>query len=390
MQLTSLDWTIVVVSIVVSFLPALWLARRAGSSTAEFFTSGRAAPWWLIGVSMVATTFSTDTPNLVTNLVREGGIADNWVWWAFLLTGMTTVFFYARLWRRLGVLTDLEFYELRYSGARRVVGARLPRGLPRPLLQLRHHGDGEPGRRQDRQRAARLADRPDAARLQRHQRRVRRDVRAVGRAGHRLHPVRHRDGRLVRRGRTTRCSSRRSADSPGSSRRSIRAPSACCPTSATGAVALPIFIIPLDRAVVVDLVSGLGAGRRQLHRAAHAGGQDRARRAGRARCSSTSRTTRCGRGRGSSSRWRRCSSFPQVADIARALPHVDPTLLGHDMAYSGDADVPAARHARRDGGRACWRRTSRRSRRISTGARRTWCTISIAASSSRARLSGTT
>ena len=116
MILTPLDWTIVVLSLAVSFLPAIWLARRAGSSTAEFFTSGRAAPWWLIGTSMVATTFSTDTPNLVTNLVREGGIAANWVWWAFLLTGMLTVFFYARLWRRLGVLTDLEFYELRYSG----------------------------------------------------------------------------------------------------------------------------------------------------------------------------------------------------------------------------------------------------------------------------------
>ena len=117
MRLTGLDWIIVVVSIVGSFLPALWMARRAGRSTAEFFTSGRSAPWWLIGVSMVATTFSTDTPNLVANLVREGGIAANWAWWAFLLTGMTTVFFYARLWRRLGVLTDLEFYEMRYSGA---------------------------------------------------------------------------------------------------------------------------------------------------------------------------------------------------------------------------------------------------------------------------------
>jgi Na+/proline symporter len=115
-QLTPLDWIIVAISIAVSFAPALWLARRAGSSTAEFFTSGRAAPWWLVGVSMVATTFSTDTPNLVTNIVREGGVAGNWAWWAFLLTGMTTVFFYARLWRRLGVLTDLEFYELRYSG----------------------------------------------------------------------------------------------------------------------------------------------------------------------------------------------------------------------------------------------------------------------------------
>jgi Na+/proline symporter len=117
LRLTSLDWTLVAISIIGSFIPALWMARRAGRSTAEFFTSGRAAPWWLIGVSMVATTFSTDTPNLVTNLVRDGGVAANWVWWAYLLTGMTTVFFYAKLWRRLGVLTDLEFYELRYSGA---------------------------------------------------------------------------------------------------------------------------------------------------------------------------------------------------------------------------------------------------------------------------------
>jgi Na+/proline symporter len=116
MHLTNLDWLIVVASLALSFLPAVLLARRAGSSTAEFFTSGRAAPWWLIGVSMVATTFSTDTPNLVTNLVREEGVANNWAWWAFLLTGMATVFFYARLWRRSGVLTDLEFYEIRYSG----------------------------------------------------------------------------------------------------------------------------------------------------------------------------------------------------------------------------------------------------------------------------------
>jgi Na+/proline symporter len=115
-RLTNLDWLIVTVSIVVSFIPAIVLARRAGSSTAEFFTSGRAAPWWLIGVSMVATTFSTDTPNLVTNFVRTGGVAANWAWWSFLLTGMATVFFYARLWRRSGVLTDLEFYEIRYSG----------------------------------------------------------------------------------------------------------------------------------------------------------------------------------------------------------------------------------------------------------------------------------
>ncbi|MGB6412192.1 MAG: hypothetical protein WBF19_02495, partial [Candidatus Cybelea sp.] len=116
MHLTTLDWIIVVASLGVSFLPAIVLARRAGRNITEFFAAGRQAPWWLIGISLVATTFSTDTPNLVTNLVRDGGVAENWLWWSFLLTGMATVFFYARLWRRSGVLTDLEFYELRYAG----------------------------------------------------------------------------------------------------------------------------------------------------------------------------------------------------------------------------------------------------------------------------------
>ncbi len=116
MKLTTLDWVIVVVSLGVSFVPAIVLARRAGRNITEFFAAGRAAPWWLIGISLVATTFSTDTPNLVTNLVRDGGVAENWLWWSFLLTGMATVFFFARLWRRSRVLTDLEFYELRYAG----------------------------------------------------------------------------------------------------------------------------------------------------------------------------------------------------------------------------------------------------------------------------------
>ena len=122
MRLEPLDWFIVIASITISFIPAILLARRAGSSTAEFFTSGRSAPWWLIGVSMVATTFSTDTPNLVTDFVRSKGVSYNWAWWSFLLTGMLTVFFYARLWRRSGVLTDLEFYELRYSGRSAATG----------------------------------------------------------------------------------------------------------------------------------------------------------------------------------------------------------------------------------------------------------------------------
>jgi SSS family solute:Na+ symporter len=116
MQLTSIDWVIVAVSLLLCYLPALFYIRRSQSSVAEFFTSGQSAPWWLVGTSMVATTFSTDTPNLVTDFVRSHGVSYNWVWWAFLLTGMATVFFYAKLWRRSRVLTDLEFYELRYSG----------------------------------------------------------------------------------------------------------------------------------------------------------------------------------------------------------------------------------------------------------------------------------
>jgi len=116
MQLVSIDWFVIAICLAAAFAPAVFFARRAGTGTTEFFASGRAAPWWLIGTSMVATTFSTDTPNLVTDFVRTKGVAQNWAWWAFLLTGMMTVFFYARMWRRSGVLTDLEFYALRYSG----------------------------------------------------------------------------------------------------------------------------------------------------------------------------------------------------------------------------------------------------------------------------------
>jgi Na+/proline symporter len=116
MHLQLIDWIIVALSLVVCFFPALFFGRRAGKSTSEFFASGRAVPWWLAGLSMVATTFSSDTPNLVTDIVRRNGVAGNWVWWAFVLTGVSTVFFYARLWRRSGVMTDLEFYEIRYSG----------------------------------------------------------------------------------------------------------------------------------------------------------------------------------------------------------------------------------------------------------------------------------
>jgi SSS family solute:Na+ symporter len=116
MHLHTIDWVIVFASLLICFVPALFFGKRSGKNTSEFFVSGRAVPWWLAGLSMVATTFSSDTPNLVTDIVRRNGVAGNWVWWAFTLTGLATVFFYARMWRRSEVMTDLEFYELRYSG----------------------------------------------------------------------------------------------------------------------------------------------------------------------------------------------------------------------------------------------------------------------------------
>ena len=116
MNLTSLDWLIIFSYLFLSLAVGIWASKKAGKDTRSFFLAGRNMPWWLLGVSMVATTFSTDTPNLVTDLVRQNGVSGNWGWWAFLLSGMLTVFVYAKLWHRSGVLTDIEFYELRYSG----------------------------------------------------------------------------------------------------------------------------------------------------------------------------------------------------------------------------------------------------------------------------------
>ncbi len=116
MKLTTLDWLIVAAFFLIYLGIGVVAARRARGGFSEFFLSGQRMPWWLLGFSMVATTFATDTPNLVTNIVRTSGVSGNWVWWAFLLSGTVTVFFYAKLWRRSGVLTDIEFNELRYSG----------------------------------------------------------------------------------------------------------------------------------------------------------------------------------------------------------------------------------------------------------------------------------
>ena len=112
-----LDYAIIVTFFAVTLGIGIYVSKSSGRSSSDFFLSGRSMPWWLLGISMVATTFSTDTPNLVTDIVRTNGVAGNWVWWAFLLTGLLTVFIYARLWRRSNVNTDLEFYELRYGGA---------------------------------------------------------------------------------------------------------------------------------------------------------------------------------------------------------------------------------------------------------------------------------
>ncbi len=116
MKLATLDWALIISFFVIFLIIGIYVSKKAGKDTNEFFLSGRNMPWWLLGISMVATTFAADTPGLVTELVRNNGVSGNWVWWAFLLTGMLTVFFYAKLWRKSGINTDLEFYEIRYSG----------------------------------------------------------------------------------------------------------------------------------------------------------------------------------------------------------------------------------------------------------------------------------
>lgn len=132
MGLTFLDWSIIAAYFAFALLIGLWSSSRAGENTEEYFLSGRNMPWWLLGISMVATTFSADTPNLVSDMVRKGGVARNWKWWAFLITNMVTVFIFAKLWRRSNLMTDVEFYDLRYSGT----AARFLRGFRALYLGL--------------------------------------------------------------------------------------------------------------------------------------------------------------------------------------------------------------------------------------------------------------
>lgn len=116
-SLSTFDYILIILFFTITPVIGIWVSKKSGQDSGEFFLSGRTMPWWLIGLSMVATTFSTDTPNLVTDIVRTNGVSGNWVWWAMLITGMLTVFVYAKLWRKSHVNTDLEFYELRYGGA---------------------------------------------------------------------------------------------------------------------------------------------------------------------------------------------------------------------------------------------------------------------------------
>jgi len=116
-DLSTLDYTLIFIFFGITLFIGIYVSKRSGKNTSEYFLSGRNMPWWLLGVSMVATTFSTDTPNFVTDIVRKDGVSANWMWWAFLITGLLTVFVYAKLWRKSNVNTDIEFYELRYGGA---------------------------------------------------------------------------------------------------------------------------------------------------------------------------------------------------------------------------------------------------------------------------------
>ena len=139
MQLRALDWAIIIGFFALNVAIGLAFARRAGGSTSDFFLSGRNVPWWLAGTSMVATTFGADTPLAVTGMVARSGIAGNWLWWSSVASGMLTVFFFAALWRRAGVMTDVELIELRYAG-RSASGAMnissKVRSSPRPTSRL--------------------------------------------------------------------------------------------------------------------------------------------------------------------------------------------------------------------------------------------------------------
>ena len=142
MQLTLIDWLAIAAYFLFNILIGLYYRKRATASTEDYFIGGRKVSWWLAGTSMVATTFAADTPLAVTGLVARHGIAGNWLWWNMLMSGMLTVFFYARLWRRAGVLTDVEFAEIRYGGKPGCLSARISRSLSWTARSIASSWDG--------------------------------------------------------------------------------------------------------------------------------------------------------------------------------------------------------------------------------------------------------
>ena len=165
MRLSTGDLLTIALFFAINLGIGLYYARRGGKSLSDFFLSGRSVPWWLAGTSMVATTFAADTPLVVTKLVADNGIAGNWLWWSMAGSGILTVFFFAALWRRSGVLTDVEFIELRYSGKPAAALARRARRLSRLDHQHDHHGLGEPGHCQDHAGRARNSEMGSDSRL---------------------------------------------------------------------------------------------------------------------------------------------------------------------------------------------------------------------------------
>ncbi len=340
MHLTPIDWVIAAICLLICFVPALFFGKRAGQSTSEFFVSGRAVPWWLAGLSMVATTFSSDTPNLVTDIVRRNGVAGNWVWWAFVLTGVATVFFYARLWRRSGVMTDLEFYEIRYSGR----AASLVRGFRAiylgPALQLHDHGDRQPGGLQDRRRPLRPRALADAGLCRPAERRVRRALRAVGRARHRHDPVLHQDDGRHRRRVLSPCRRHRWAacDALISKLSTMRGPGGVdylrvLPDFTNNwDIAVAVFIMPIAVQWWAVWYPGAEPG----------GGSYIAQRmlASKSEKDALGAVLFFNIAHYVLRPWpwiivALCSIlvYPELADIQRAFPALDPRLLGHDIAY---------------------------------------------------------
>src|SRR5216117_952206 len=273
MRLTLADWVVVA-------LYFLYYKSRASQNTAEFFLSGRNVPWWLAGTSMVATTFAADTPLVVTGLVAQNGIAGNWLWWNLLASGMLTVFFYARLWRRSGVMTDIEFGDpLRRPTGR--LPARLPGHLPGLAHQLHHPRLGQPRDGEDPAAGLRRVEGRRAVDRRRHDRPYVRDLdalRIMGRAGDRPVPVRDQDGHGDRAGRRRRAGGRgnrgdagqagghRSAARGHDRRSGIRAE--LCARRRLGLDADDHLLCVHRRQLVGHLVSGCRARRRRLRGAA--------------------------------------------------------------------------------------------------------------------------